>query len=72
MSARQIPTPEAGDILTPGDKIPSFSPSTRESVSKCRERTAACSGDTLTPGDKIPSQELAFAARARAATADVA
>jgi hypothetical protein len=52
MNAPQIPTPEAGD--TPGDKSPSFSPSARESASKRRERTAACSGDTLTPGDEIP------------------
>jgi hypothetical protein len=65
MSTPKIPTPEAGD--TPGDEIPSFSPSARESASKCRERTDACSGDTLTPGDKISSQTLAFAA----VTADV-
>jgi hypothetical protein len=48
MNAPQIPTPEAGD--TPGDEIPSSSPSRGESASKCRERTGACSGDTLTPG----------------------
>ena len=72
---------------TPGDKSPSFSPSARESASKCRERTAACSGDTLTPGDGIPpsglddgmqpsslsapSQTLASASHAPAVTADV-
>jgi hypothetical protein len=50
MSTPQNPTPEADDTLTPGDEIPSSSPSARESASKCRERTGACSGDTLTPG----------------------
>jgi hypothetical protein len=66
MSTPEIPTPEAGD--TPGDEIPSFSPSASESASKRRERTAACDGDTLTPGDKIPSQGLASAS---AVTPDV-
>ena len=59
MTDPQIPAPEAGD--SPGDKIPSFSPSARESASKRRERTAAFSGDTLTPGDEFPSQGLASA-----------
>jgi hypothetical protein len=66
MNAPQISTPEAGD--TRGDKIPSFSPSARESTSKRRERTVACSGDILTPSDEIPSQKLASAS---AVTADV-
>jgi hypothetical protein len=62
---------EAGDILTPGDEVPSFSSSARESASKRRERTAECSGDTLTAGDKIPSQRLASVSCARAVTAEV-
>jgi hypothetical protein len=69
MSARKIPTPEAGD--NPGDKIPSFSPSARESASKRSKRTVACGGDTLTPCDEIPSQTLASASRAQVVTADV-
>jgi hypothetical protein len=59
MNTPRIPTPEAGD--TPGNKIPSFSPSSRESASKRRERTVPCGGDTLAPGGKIPSQRLANA-----------
>jgi hypothetical protein len=65
-------TRPAAVTLALGDKIPSFSPSARESASKRRERTAACSGDTLTPGGEIPSQERAIATRARAVTAQVA
>jgi hypothetical protein len=70
MNTPRIPTPEAGDTPTPGDEIPSFSPSARESASKRRERTAACDGETLTPGDEVPSQTLAFASCAPV-TADV-
>jgi hypothetical protein len=57
MNTPQNPTPEAGD--NPGDEIPSFSPSARESASKCRKKTAACSGDTLMPGNENPERMLA-------------
>jgi hypothetical protein len=46
MTEPQIPMPEADD--NPGDEIPSFSASARESASKRRQRTASRSSDTLT------------------------
>jgi hypothetical protein len=71
MNTPQIPTPEAGDTL--GDKIPSSSPSARESASKRSIHGTSPSGldDEIQPSRSVPRCPLTSVSRDRAVTADV-
>jgi hypothetical protein len=68
------PTPEADDTLTPGDEIPSSSPSARESASKRSIHGTSPSGldDEIQPSSlSVPRCPLAFASPVPAMTATV-